>query len=142
MSTDRSSSLRDMSYDVFVQGFYAGNAAPMPSSAFDVFRSHVDRTDSEHHFWHVRTPDGGEADIYADVTPGTFHSLMINHFSAGRPLDLLAEFTIQASAVILAPGGPMMLTTEAQRQHLPDGFQSDAIIVRNGDDIRQALETF
>jgi hypothetical protein len=131
-----------MSYDMFVQGFDAGDAAPMPSSAFDVFRPHVDRADSGHHFWHMRTPDGGEADIYADVTPGTFDSFMISRLSAGLPLDLLAEFTIRASAVILAPGGPAMLTAEAQRQHLPDHFQRDAIVVRNGDDIRRALETF
>jgi len=44
--------------------------------------------------------------IYANVTPGTFASLMISRFSGGGPLDLLAEFTIQADAVILAPGGP------------------------------------
>ncbi len=127
---------------MFVQGFSEGDAAPMPSSAFEVFRSHVDRTRPEHHFWHLRTPDGGDADIYADVTPGTFDSLMITRFSAGDPVDLLAEFVIRADAVILAPGGPAMLTAEAQRRHLPDDFQADAIVVRNGGDIRQALETF
>jgi len=54
-----------MSYDMFAQGFDAGDAAPMPSLAFDMFRPHVDRTQPEHHFWHPRTPDGGEADIAA-----------------------------------------------------------------------------
>jgi hypothetical protein len=48
----------------------------------------------------------------------------------------------RVGAVILAPGGPAMLTAEAQRKHLPDDFQRDAIVVRNGDDIRQALTTF
>ena len=67
---------------------------------------------------------------------------MISRFSDGAPLDLLAEFTIRASAVILTPGGPAMLTAEAQREHLPDDFQHDAIVVRNGDDIRQALRAF
>lgn len=127
---------------MFVQGFSEGDAALMPSSAFDVFRSHVDRTRPEFHFWHLRTPDGGDAGIYADVTPGTFDSLVITRFSAGDPVDLLVEFAIRAGAVILAPGGPAMLTAEAQRRHLPDEFQPDAIVVRNGDDIRQALETF
>jgi hypothetical protein len=131
-----------MSFDMFVQGFQAGHAAPLPSSAFDVFKPHIDRTQPEHHFWHVRTPDGGEADIYADVTPGIFDSLMISHFSGGSPLDLLAEFTTHARGVILAPGGPAMLTSEIQRQHLPGDFQHDAIVLRNGDDIRQALTTF
>jgi len=35
-----------------------------------------------------------------------------------------------------------LLTAEAQRQHLPDDFQHDAIVIRNGADIRQALATF
>jgi len=127
---------------MFVQGFDSGDAAPMPSAAFDVFRPHIDRIQPEHHFWHVRTPDDGEADIYANVTPGTFDSFMISRFSDGGPLDLLAEFTIRAGAVILAPGGPAMLTARTQREDLPDDFQRNAIVVRNGDDIRQALRTF
>ena len=130
-----------MSYDMYVQAFDRGNAAPMPSAAFDVFRPHIDWTQPEHDFWHVRTADDGEADIYADLTAGTFDSLMISRFSDGDPLDLLAEFTIRASAVILAPDGPAMLTAEAQREHLPADFQRDAIVVRNGDGIRQALRT-
>ena len=127
---------------MFVQGFDGGDAAPLPSAAFDVFRPYVDRTQPEYHFWHLRTPDGGDADIYADVTPGTFDGLTISHFSAGDPVDLLAEFTVRAGAVILAPGGPAMLTAEAQRQHLPENFQRDAIVVRTGDDIRQAIASF
>ena len=107
-----------------------------------MFRPHVVLVRPEYHFWRVGTTDGDEADIYADVTPGTFSSLMISHFSVGGPLDLLAEFAIRASAVILTPDGPAMLTAEAQRQHLPDHFQHDAIVIRNGDDIRQALATF
>jgi hypothetical protein len=125
---------------MFVQGFDGGDAAPMPSPAFDVFRPHVDRDRPEHHFWHIRTPDGGEADIYADVTPGTFDGLMISRFSGGDPLDLLAQFAIRAGGVILAPDGPAMLTTEAQRRHLPAGFQLGAVVVRNGDDIRRTLD--
>jgi hypothetical protein len=92
------------------------------------------------HFWHLRTPDGGEADIYADVTPGNFKSLVISYFSAGSPLDLLAEFTIRASAVILAPDSPAMLTANTQRKQLPGNLQPGAIVA--GDDIRQALATF
>jgi hypothetical protein len=135
-------SLLGMSYDLFVQAFVEGDAAPMPSSAFDVFRPHVDRAQPEEMLWHVRTPDGGEADIYASVTPGTFDSLTISRFSGGEPLDLLAEFTIRAGAVILPPDGPAMLTAEIQREHLPEGFADEAIIIRNGEDIRRALATF
>jgi hypothetical protein len=131
-----------MSFAMFVQGFADGDAAPMPSSAFDVFRPHVDLTQPEHHFWRLCTPDGGDATIYADVTPGTFDSLMITHFSPGDPVDLLAEFTIRAAAVILVPGLPAMLTAEAQRQHLPDDFRRDAVVVHNGDDIRHVFSAY
>jgi hypothetical protein len=127
---------------MFVQGFAHGDAAAMPSSAFDVFRPHIDVTDPQHHMWHLRTPDDGDATIYAEVTPGTFDSLMISHFSPGDPLDLLAEFAVRARAVILTPDGPAMLTDEAQRQHLPGEFRRDAIVVRNADDIRRAFTTF
>jgi hypothetical protein len=131
-----------VSFELFVQGFSGGDAAPMPSSAFDVFRPHVDRTTPEFHYWHIRTPDGGNADIYAHVAPDSFDSLMISRFSVGSPLDLLAEFAIRAGAVILAPGGPAMLTAEVQREHLPGNFQRDAIVVRTGDDIERAFSSF
>jgi hypothetical protein len=75
------------------------------------------------------------------VTPGTFDSLMINHFSDGDPIDLLVEFAIRSNGVILAPGCPAMLTAESQREHLPDDFELDVIVVRNGDDIRHVLRT-
>jgi hypothetical protein len=130
-----------MSYDMFVQGFDGGDAAPIPSSAFDVFRPHIDRAEAEHDFWHVRAPDGGEADIYGDVTSGTFGGFMISHFSPGDVLDLLAEFTIRAGAVILPQDGPAMMTAETQRQHLPDGFGDDAIVVRSGEDIQHVIDT-
>jgi hypothetical protein len=128
-----------VSYDMFVQAFADGDAAPMPSAAFDVFRPHIDRTEPERHFWHLRAPDGGEADIHVDAAPGTFDSLMINHFSEGSALDLLAEFTIRAGGVILASDGPVMLTAETQREDLPEGLEGNAIIIRSADDIRQAL---
>ncbi len=131
-----------MSFELFVQGFDDGEAVPLPSSAFDVFLPHVDRTQPEFHYWHVRTPDGGDAGLYADVTPGTFDGLTISRFSGGDPLDLLAEFVVRAGAVILAPGGPAMLTAEAQRAHLPGDFQENAVVVRSGDDIRETLSTF
>ncbi|MEQ0562324.1 hypothetical protein ABJI51_24840 [Amycolatopsis sp. NEAU-NG30] len=129
-----------MSYDLFAQAFAGGDAAPMPSSAFAVFLPYVDRADSARHHWHVHTPDGGEADIHADVTPGTFSGFMINHFSAGQPLDLLAEFAVRAGAVIMVPGGPWLLTAEAQRGELPDDLPGTAVLIRDGGDLRQALE--
>lgn len=128
-----------MSFDTFVQRFRDGAAVPISSAAFGVLRPYIDKVEPEHHFWHVRAIDGGEADVYAAVAPETFESLMISRFSAGVVLDLLAEFARQAGAVILPPGCPVLLTAETQRQDLPAELQHEAVVVRDGQDIEQAL---
>lgn len=112
----------------------------MPVSAFDVFRPFADHVSAEHNHWHMSLPGGDDATIYAEVTPQTCGSLMMNHFSPGRPLDLLAEFAVRARGVIFASGdGPAMLTSESQREHLPEDFAFDLVLVQTGDDVRRAL---
>lgn len=128
-----------MSFDMFVQRFEVGDAAPMPSAAFEVLRPHIDLADAQRDFWHLRAHDDGEADIHAAVTAAAMDGLMISRFSAGAVLDLLAEFARQADAVILPPGCPALLTAEAQRRHLPDELRPGAVVVRNGEDIGRAL---
>jgi hypothetical protein len=129
-----------MGIDIFVQAFENGDAVGMPSSAFDVFRPFVDRVAPEYDCWHISVPGGDDATIYAEVTPETCGGLMMNHFSPGRPLDLLADFAVRAGGVIFASGdGPAMLTSEAQREHLPEDFDFGLVLIRTGDGIRQAL---
>ncbi len=130
-----------MSFELFVQRFKDGDSAPMPSGAFDVFRPHVDRTEPQFHFWHVRTADG-EAEIFANIESGTFGSLMIASFSGGAVLGLLIEFARQADAVILAPGCPSLLMAETQREHLPDELQADTLVVQGADGIQQVLSDY
>jgi hypothetical protein len=106
-----------MGDDMFVQAFDDGEAAGMPSPAFDVFRPHVDRQEPERHFWHMRTPDGGEAEIYADVTPETFEDLTISRFSAGDPLDLLesdGSYSPTKAASLRSLEDPELLATALQ----------------------------
>jgi hypothetical protein len=131
-----------MSFDVFVQRFAHGDTTPMPSVVFHaVFGPHIDRTEPERQFWHVQAPDGGEADIYADVEGESCGSLMINHFSNGDVLDLLVEFARQADAVIMPVGCPVLLTAPAQHGHLPDELLSSCAtaVITNGHDINMAI---
>src|SRR5690242_15981758 len=105
---------------MFVQRFEQGNGAAMPADAFEtVFRPHVDRVEARFGFWHVRLPDGGEADLYARLDEHSLDSLMISRFSRGMVLDLLVEFARRAEAVVLPPGCPTLLIDEAQRVQLP-----------------------
>jgi hypothetical protein len=132
--------LLDVSYQMFVQRFEHGEAVPMPSAAFHaVFGPHVDRTEPEFHLWHVHASDGGEADLYATVTPESFGGFMISRFSAGVVLDLVVEFARQADAVILPPGCPALLAAETQRRQLPDEFQHEAVIVAHSRDIEDVF---
>jgi len=134
-------SLRPVSFDVFVQGFRQADATPLPSAQFHaVFGPYVDRTVPEQEFWHITTPDGGDADIYVDPSGETFTSLLINHFTAGQVLDLLARFTRQANAVILPVGCPILVPAPDLLDELPAELLEPApVVVETGEDIEAAL---
>jgi hypothetical protein len=134
--------LLDVGYDMVVQRFEHGEGAPMPSAAFHaVFGPHIDRMEPDYHLWHVRVSDGGEADLYATVTPETLNGFVISRFSAGVVLDLVMEFARQADAVVLPPGCPALLAAETQRRHLPDEFQREAVTVAGSGDIEGIFST-
>ncbi|MGC4773485.1 hypothetical protein ACLQ25_31530 [Micromonospora sp. DT44] len=112
-----------MSYEMFVQRFEQGDAAPMAADGFlAVFEPHADHRESQDDYWHISADDGGTADVYADLADDTFGSLMISRFSAGAVLDLLVTFIGLADAVVLPPGCPTLLAHEGQRHHLPEKF--------------------
>lgn len=122
-----------VSFDVFVQRFRDGNAAPLSPGVFhEVFGPHVDRREPEHRLLHVRTADGGEADVYADADDPGSSSLMVNHFSGEMVSDLIVEYARRADAVILPAGCPTLLTSAEQRQHLPEALSADVRVVSDG----------
>lgn len=129
---------------MFVQGFRHGDAAPLPDGKalfHAVFGPHIDRIEPEYHFWHVTAPDGGEADIYTDSE--SCNDMMLNHFSSGDVLNLLAEFAQRANAVIMPAGGPILLTSPSQREHLPSDLLDalPVILVASGNDIDDAIRS-
>lgn len=132
-----------MSHDVFVQGFRQAEAMPLPSAHFHaVFGPYVDRTVPEQEFWHVTTPDGGEADIYVDVDGAICSSLLINHYSRGQVLDLIAEFAVRANAVIMPTGCPVLLPVPNMLDELPlELLDPPPVVISVGADIEAALRT-
>jgi hypothetical protein len=132
-----------VSFDVFVQGFRQADATPLPSAPFHaVFGPYVDRTVPEQEFWHITTPDGGDADIYVDAGGETFTSLLINHFTAGQVLDLLARFAERANAVIMPVGGPILVPAPGLLDELPAELLEPApLVVETGEDIEAAFRT-
>jgi hypothetical protein len=67
-----------VSYQIFVQRFENGDAAVMPTDAFEsVFRPYVDREQLEFGRRHLRLPDGGEAELYCG-DPAELDSVMVS----------------------------------------------------------------
>ncbi|MEU2167877.1 hypothetical protein ACH47V_25235 [Micromonospora chersina] len=131
-----------MSYDMFVQRFEQGDAAPMAGEAFlAVFEPRVDRREPQHSYWHISADDGGTADLYAALADGTLDSLMISRFSAGAVLDMLVEYIRLADAVVLPPGFPTLLAHEGQRHHLPEELRTDAVVVQASGDVERVLQS-
>ncbi|GAB2606466.1 hypothetical protein Aab01nite_01530 [Paractinoplanes abujensis] len=64
---------------------------------------------------------------------------MISRFSAGPVLDLLMAFAAAADAVVLLPGGPVMLTNEDQLPHLPEEFRPGAVVGHAAADVERIL---
>ncbi|MEU0548806.1 hypothetical protein [Micromonospora sp. NPDC005979] len=129
-----------MSYDLFVQRFEQGDAAPMAADAFlAVFESRVDRREPQDRYRHISADDGGTADLYADLADDTLGSLMISRFSFGAVLDMLVTFIGLADAVVLPPGCPTLLAHEGQRHHLPEELRAGALVIRSGADVERIL---
>ncbi|MGI5524017.1 hypothetical protein ACQEUX_24215 [Micromonospora sp. CA-259024] len=131
-----------MSYDMFVQRFEQGDAAPMAGDAFlAAFEPRVDRREPQHSYWHISADDGGTANIYAALADDALDSLMISRFSVGAVLDLLVKFIGLADAVVLPPGCPTLLAHEGQRHHLPEELRADAVVVQAGADVERVLQS-
>ncbi|MBG6103922.1 hypothetical protein IW249_004336 [Micromonospora vinacea] len=131
-----------MSYDMFVQRFEQGDAAPLSADAFRaVFVPWAERQEPQHGYWHISADDGGTADVYATLTDDTLCSLMLSRFSAGAILDMLVTFVGLADAVVLPPGCPTLLAHEGQRYHLPADLRADAVVVQAGADVERILQS-
>jgi hypothetical protein len=130
-----------MSFDMFVQRFGVNEDEPpamSPDVFTDIFGPYVDRAEPEFSFFHVRVPDGGEADIHATLQP-TFDSMMIFHFTDGQILDLVVEFARAADAVIMPVGCPTCIVRVDQVAHLPEELRGNVRLVADGVGVAAAI---
>lgn len=74
--------------------------------------------------WDLEAEDGGESEVYGDALGLTFR-----RFSTGQILDRVAELARRTGAAVMPLGCPMLLTSEADRTHLPKEFRAEAIVV-------------
>jgi hypothetical protein len=129
-----------MSYDVFFQRFEQGQPVPIDKSAFlAAVTPFVAETGTASRFFRLRAPDGGEADVYADVGEGPCMGFMVNHFAGGAMLDLLVALAEATDTVVLLPDRPTVVTRPEQQQHLPDRVGADVRVVATGADLADVI---
>lgn len=123
-----------MSYDVFFQGFIAGESSGRGGAQMaETLRPHVTRVEGP--FRHVRVGDGG-ADVYLNND-----SMIANHVEGHDVWDLLVRGAEAANWVIMPLDRPVCLTAPGQREELPEGLGQDTRWIATGAELRQLIET-
>ena len=123
-----------MSFDVFFQGFLAGEPSQHGGAQMrEVLAPHVSEEDRT--FLRVRVGDG-EADIY--IGEG---GMMANHIWGHDPWDLLVYGARAANWVIIPVGCPACLTQPGQLEELPGGLDGDVVVVETGADLLAVIES-
>lgn len=123
-----------MSFDVFFQGFIAGESSERGGPEMrQVLAPHVTTEDGS--FLHVQFGDG-EADVYLNDD-----GMMANHVSGRDLWNLLVEGAQAANWVIMPIDCPTCLTQPDQREELPEGLHEDTVVVDSGTDLLRVIES-
>ncbi|MFF1306446.1 CbrC family protein [Streptomyces sp. NPDC058307] len=117
-----------MSYSLYLCRFTDGQPAPMDETAIRAVLGPVTvggmpptgLPDS----WDLQAEDGGGSEVYGDALGLTF-----NRFSPGQILDRVAELARRTGAAVLPLGCPTILTSEADRRHLPESLRAEVIVL-------------
>ncbi|WP_405923970.1 hypothetical protein [Streptomyces sp. NBC_00035] len=127
-----------MSYDIFVMRFENGETVPLDMAvAREVLDPFVAGRDPGVDVLSVRTADGEEADVYLNPPDG----ITFNRFGGGGVMDLLAVLLRRLDAVLVVPGGPVVVQSDDVRHRLPDILADGVptVVARTGADIDQAI---
>lgn len=123
-----------MSFDVFFQGFIAGESSERGGAEMrQVLAPHV--TERSGSFLRVRAGDG-KADVHLNDD-----GMMANGISGRDPWDLLLRGAQAANWVIMPLDCPTCLTQPGQREDLPEELQDDVVVVETAADLRAVIES-
>lgn len=77
----------------------------------------------------------GEADIYLSDD-----GMLANHVTGRDPWALLVRRAQAANWVILLVDCPTWVTSPGQRAELPEGLDSDVVVIETGDELLAVIE--
>jgi hypothetical protein len=123
-----------VSFDVFFQGFLAGEASERGGAQMrEVLAPHISEEDEQ--FLRVRVGDR-KADVY--LHDG---GMMANHIEGRDPWDLLVQGARAANWVIIPVGCPTCLTQPGQMEELPEALDKDVVVIETGAGLRAVIES-
>ncbi|MEW2491635.1 hypothetical protein [Streptomyces sp. NPDC048411] len=127
-----------MSFDIYVCRFENGEPALLDmNAAHEVLDPHVVARDPGLHFLQVSTGTGEMADVYfSSPTNITF-----NRFGGEGVMDLLAGLLLRLDAVLIVPGGTVVLQREEDEELLPAPLKEGCttVVARTGAEITEVI---
>jgi hypothetical protein len=129
-----------MSFDIFLQGFDAGNAAPVDKTATRAVLAVLDPLVIHRASQWVRiATSDGEADVYGIDDPSS--GLMFSHASGRHVWDVMFDVALAAGFVVIPGGCGTGVTDEATIAELPKGVPEPIVIIRSGADLLDLVES-
>ena len=128
-----------MSYDVVLQRFQDGDAAPVESPAvWKLLEDAWDAPPDKYDFCRVRRGDD-EGDLYATQPGRPIDGLMFNH--AGPAIyHLMYDVAVAGDMAIVPPDAGPFVVREEQKDHLPPDLRDEAVVVESGAELLRAIE--
>ncbi|ORT60801.1 hypothetical protein [Streptomyces sp. CB03238] len=127
-----------MSFDIFVCRFENGEPAPLDmSAAHEVLAPHVVARDPGLNFLQVSTGAGEGADVYLSSPT----NITVNRFGGEGIMNLLAELLRRLDAVLIVPGGPLILLRDEDRERLAPAMRDEwpLVVAHTGAEITEAI---
>lgn len=127
-----------MSFDIFLQGFSSGDAAPGDGAAAMAILDPL-IIDRDGNGWALVQTNDGTADVYGIDTPD--RGFMFNHVGGRTAWDVIFAVAQAAGFVVMPVGCGTLLVDDALRRELPEGTPEPVLPIRSGADILSAIES-
>ncbi|WP_146046182.1 hypothetical protein [Streptomyces cahuitamycinicus] len=129
-----------MSYDVYVCRFVNGEQELLDQRILqEILAPYVTVRDSENGFLQLRSPaGGGEADVYLSNES----TITISHFGGDEMMNIISDLIRRLEAVLILPGGTVIVPRSADRDHLPENFKNEwsVVVASAGEEITKAIQ--
>jgi hypothetical protein len=129
-----------VSFDVYVCRFVNGEQELLDQHILEeTLAPYVTAQDSENGFLQLKSPTGGGE---ADVHLGNESTVTISHFGGDEIMNVISDLIRRLEAVLILPGGTVIVPRSADRNHLPQNFRDEwsVVVASAGAEITKAIQ--